>query len=113
MALSKEYLDALGKSPFATWFDDLHPPAAAKVKTAITRLEQGNASNVKSVGSGVSERIVDFGPGYRIYFGKDGDEIIILLGGGEKDGQQRDIELAITRWKDYKKKKKEEADATD
>jgi putative addiction module killer protein len=113
MAVSQEYLDAFGKSPFGNWFDGLHAPAAAKVKTAVTRLEQGNESNVKPVGSGVSERTVDFGPGYRIYFGKDGTEVIILLGGGEKGRQQSDIDSAIERWNDYKRRKKEEANATD
>ena len=74
--------------------------------TAIVRLEQGNFSNVKPVGSGVSEYRVDFGPGYRVYFGWDGDQIIILLGGGTKKRQQRDINLAIERWLDYKRRKK-------
>lgn len=74
--------------------------------TAVVRMEQGNFSNVKSVGSGVSEYRVDFGPGYRIYFGRDGDQIIILLGGGTKKRQERDIALAIERWQDYKRRKK-------
>jgi putative addiction module killer protein len=55
---------------------------AAKVTGAIIRMERGNFGNVKGVGPGVFEYVLDFGPGYRIYFGKDGDQIIILLGGG-------------------------------
>jgi len=82
------------------------PPAAAKVTAAIIRMEQGNFSNVKGVGSAVFEYVLNFGPGYRIYFGKDGDQIIILLGGGTKTRQQRDIKLAIERWQDYKRRKK-------
>lgn len=91
---------------YAQWFDDLHAPAAAKVTTAVVRMEQGNLSNVKAVGSGVAECRVDFGAGYRVYFGRDGDQIIILMGGGTKRRQQRDINLAIERWLDYKRRKK-------
>lgn len=80
--------------------------AAAKVTITITRLGQGNFSNVKGVGSGVYEYRIDFGPGYRIYFGKDGDRLVILLGGGTKKRQQRDITNAITLWHDYKRRKK-------
>lgn len=67
----------------------------------------GNVSNVKSAGEGVLEQKVDFGPGYRIYFGRDGDRVILLLGGGTKHRQQRDIADAIERWRDYKARKKE------
>ena len=103
----REYLDREGNSPFADWFDDLHPPAAAKVTMAVTRLGQGNFSNVKGVGSGVWEYKIDFGPGYRIYLGKDGDCLVILLGGGTKKRQNTDISEAIARWQDYKQRKKE------
>jgi putative addiction module killer protein len=81
------YLDQTGKSPFADWFDDLDSQASAKVTMAVTRLGQGNFSNVKGVGSGVSEYKIDFGPGYRIYTGKYGDHLVILLGGGTKKRQ--------------------------
>ena len=94
------------EAPTHNGFDDLPAQAAAKVTTAIARMEQGNFSNVKPVGSSVSEYTLDFGPGYRIYFGKDGDQIIILLGGGTKKRQQQDIKLAIGRWQDYKRRKK-------
>jgi putative addiction module killer protein len=70
-------------------------------------MELGNFSNVKGVGAGVLEYRIDFGPGYRIYFGKDGDLIVILLGGGTK-GQQHDIAAAHERWKDYKQRKPQE-----
>jgi putative addiction module killer protein len=69
----REYLDAEGKSPYAKWFDRLNVAAAVKVTTAVHRMKQGNFSNVKGVGAGVYEYRIDFGPGYRIYFGKDGD----------------------------------------
>ena len=101
-----EYLDEKGRSPFRRWFDRLDAVAAAKVAIALTRIEQGNTSNAKAVGGGVHEYRLDFGPGYRIYFGMDGAVLVILLGGGTKQGQQRDIDAAQGRWSDYKRRKK-------
>lgn len=101
-----EYLEQGGVSPFGRWFDQLDPIAAAKVTTALYRLEQGNTSNVKAVGKGVAEYRIDFGPGYRIYFGQDGDVLVILLGGGTKKGQNSDIQRAQLRWQQYKASKK-------
>lgn len=95
-----------GRSPYAGWFNGLGAQAAAKVAIAVTRLAQGNFSNVKGAGAGVFEYRLDFGPGYLIYFGKDGQRLIILLGGGTKKRQGHDIDDAITRWKDYKQRKK-------
>ena len=91
-----------GHQPFADWFADVEPVARAKVARAIARLEQGNLSNVKSVRAGVLECRLDFGPGYRIYFGRDGDTLVILLTGGTKRRQQRDIDEALSYWQDYK-----------
>lgn len=102
----REYETEGGRSPFGEWFEDLDAQAAAKVTTALTRLAQDNTSKVKGVGSGVFELKIDFGPGYRVYFGKDGPEIVILLGGGTKKKQQRDIEDAHDCWQDYKNRKK-------
>src|SRR5215469_10311647 len=101
----REYLDRQGRSPYKVWFDRLNAQAAAKVATAVTRLALGNMSNVKGVGSGVFELRIDFGPGYRVYFGKDGYHLIILLGGGTKQRQQRDINAATANWEDYKRRK--------
>ncbi len=101
------YLDHEGNSPFAVWFDDLNAPGAAKVTMAVTRLGQGNSSNVKGVGSGVWECKIDFGPANRIYLDKDGDRLVILLGGGTKKRQNTDISEAIARWQDYKQRRKE------
>src|ERR1700689_2630831 len=97
---------ATGKHPFATWFADLDGVASAKVTRAIVRLEQGNFSNVKSVGEGVLESRIDFGPGYRVYFGRDGEALVILLTGGTKRRQQRDIDAAHAYWRDYKQSKR-------
>lgn len=76
---------------------------------ALARLEQENFSNVKGVGSGVFEYKIDFGPGYRIYFGKDGDRIVILLGGGTKKRQRHDIRTAQECWAAYKRRKNQES----
>ncbi len=100
-----EYLQN-GVSVFEKWFDGLDALAAAKVATALYRLEQGNFSNVKSVGQGVSECKIDFGPGYRIYFGREGNRLVILLGGGSKKTQSRDIRNAQSLWAQYKTEKK-------
>ncbi|WNB76391.1 type II toxin-antitoxin system RelE/ParE family toxin [Methylomonas koyamae] len=105
-----EYTDTNGRSPFADWFNDLDAPVAAKIAAAIIRLEQGNFSNAKGVGAGVSEFRIDSGPGYRIYFGKDGERLVILLAGGTKKRQQQDIENAQARWADYKQRKRHRGD---
>jgi putative addiction module killer protein len=102
----QEYTTDEGASPFGRWFSALNPIAAAKITVAIARLATGNVSNVKGVGAGVLEQKVDFGPGYRIYFGRDGERLIILLGGGTKRRQQADIERAARCWEDYRARKK-------
>ena len=101
----REYLDRSGYSPFAAWTDRLNREAAAKVASALARMQQGNLSNAKGVGAGVYEYRIDFGPGYRIYFGKDGGRLVILLGGGTKKRQQEDSATALARWRDYKQRK--------
>lgn len=101
-----EYLDTAGNSPYRDWFESLSSQAAAKITVALTRIELGNLSNAKGVGAGVQEFRIDFGPGYRIYFGKDGDRLVILLAGGTKSRQQKDIAAAQMRWADYKKRKR-------
>ena len=100
------YIDENGKKRFAKWFDGLDAIAAAKVTIALTRIERGNLSNTKGVGAGVLEYKIDFGPGYRIYFGKDGDRLVILIGGGTKKRQDNDIAAAQECWADYKRRKK-------
>lgn len=108
MSRVREYQDAAGRSPYAAWFERLGPVAAAKVATAITRLELGNTANVKSVGAGVHELKVAHGPGYRVYFGNDAKTLVILLCGGTKKRQKDDIKKAKERWDDYKKRKRKE-----
>lgn len=102
-----EHLELSGRSPFAHWFERLEAQTAAKVTVALARIGQGNLSNAKGVGRGVQEYRINFGPGYRLYFGRDGAALVILLGGGTKQGQRRDIATAHARWQDYKTRKGE------
>ncbi|MDE0661784.1 MAG: type II toxin-antitoxin system RelE/ParE family toxin [Gammaproteobacteria bacterium] len=103
-----EFVDARGNSPFGRWVDGLDRHASARVAMALYRMEMGNLSNAKGVGGGVLEYRIDFGPGYRIYFGRDGDALIILLGGGTKARQRRDIEAAVALWREYRRNKRRE-----
>lgn len=105
MIVIKEFVEKTGRSPFAAWFNHLDHMAAAKVTTAIYRLEQHNFSNVKNLGGGVLEYKIDFGPGYRLYFGREGNEWIILLCGGTKKQQSRDVKSARQKWAEYKQYK--------
>jgi putative addiction module killer protein len=93
-----EYQTSAGVSPFSTWFEALDAVVAAKVTVLLTRLSLGNTSSVKSIGDGLPELKLDFGPGYRVYFARDGSQLVILLGGGSKKKQQRDIDLAKASW---------------
>jgi len=108
MVRALEYVDKHGKCLFRDWYMGLEARAAAKIRTRVVRLEQGNVSNVKSVGEGVSECKIDYGPGYRIYFGRDGEELVLLLNGGHKKTQESDIKTAKILWKEYKSRKKKE-----
>jgi len=99
-----ELLREDGISPYAEWFDKLDATAAAKVTTAVVRVEQGNLSNVKWF-RGIGECRIDWGPGYRVYLARDGFKIIVLLGGGTKKGQQKDIDRAVALWENYKQRK--------
>lgn len=103
----QQYIDEHGKNPFKAWFDSLNGQAGSKVAAALERIAMGNTSNVKSVGDGVSEYRIDWGPGYRVYFGKDGELLVILIGGGTKKRQQSDIAAAKQKWSEYKRRKKQ------
>jgi putative addiction module killer protein len=103
----REYRELDGSSPFGEWRGRLDAGPRQRVTTTILRMGLGNFSNVKGVGAGVFECKINFGPGYRVYFGKDGEEIVILLGGGTKRRQQNDIQVALGRWENYKQRKKQ------
>ena len=93
-----------GSSPYASWFNSLGADVAAKVTTAKLRMQLGNLSNVAWF-RGIGEYKIDYGPGWRIYLAKDGVQLIVLLGGGSKKGQQRDIDQALELWQQYKRRK--------
>ena len=89
--------------PFIDWFESLRDQRTrTRIRGRLTRLEVGNFGDCQSVGEGVFELRFHFGPGYRVYFGEVGDTLILLLCGGDKSSQQRDIERAKTYWQDYK-----------
>jgi putative addiction module killer protein len=96
-----EYIRSDGSNPFKAWFDDLDAQAAAKVATAVLRLEMGITSNVRWIGT-IGEYRIDWEPGYRLYLGRDGEALIILLVGGTKRRQRADIEKAKLMFAEYK-----------
>lgn len=102
----REYLDDQGRSPFNRWFRRLDATAAARIVSVLARIEAGNLSDVKSLGGGILEKRIHAGPGYRIYFGQDGADLVILLGGGTKRRQRHDIQQAKWRWMDYRQRKR-------
>jgi putative addiction module killer protein len=83
----REYHDRLGRSPFREWRESLNPEARRRATMGLYRVGLGDFSNVQGVGAGVYECRINFGPGCRVYFGKDGEQIVILLGGGTKQRQ--------------------------
>jgi len=103
----QEYLDGDGASRFSQWFVSLDTQAALKVTTYLARLETGNTSALKSLGKGLWECRIHWGPGLRIYLGRDGDRLVILLGGGTKRRQSKDVDQAMKAWAEYKKRQKE------
>lgn len=91
-----------GKYPFLEWLESLRDiNARAKIRTRLDRVEAGNLGDYKPVGNGVCELRIDYGPGYRVYFGQVGTTIILLLCGGDKSTQEKDILQAIKYWTDY------------
>ncbi len=104
----REYVDGRGRRPFHRWFSGLEPVAAARVNSALERIADGNLSNIRGVGGGLLECRLHFGPGYRIYLGRDGAALVILLAGGTKARQQQDIEKARELWREYGRRKREE-----
>jgi putative addiction module killer protein len=100
----REYIAQDGSVPFKKWFDGLNSLAAAKISTALVRIELGKTSNIKWF-SGLGEYVIDWGPGYRIYFFQEGLDIIVLLGGGTKTRQKRDIDRARKLLSEHKSRR--------
>jgi putative addiction module killer protein len=103
MLTIREYLDDIGRSPFRQWLVGLDQVARARIQARILRFELGNLGDHKQVGGGVWEARLDFGPGYRIYFGRSGRDLVLLLVGGDKGSQRKDINLAKEFWATYLK----------
>ena len=97
----REYLTPDGGSPYRDWLERLDTMVRARVQARVFRFEFGNLGDHKSVGGGVWEARLAFGPGYRIYFGIDRKTVILLLLGGEKGSQTKDIRKARKHWVDY------------
>jgi putative addiction module killer protein len=98
------YETASGKKPFEEWVEGLDHIVASRVEARINRLIQGNLGDVKPVGEGVSELRLAFGSGFRVYFAQFQNEIIVLLCGGDKSSQSKDIEIAHNYWADFKRR---------
>lgn len=98
----REYLDAEGHSPFREWLNSLEVPARARVQARILRFETGNLGDHRGVGGGVFEARLTHGPGYRIYFGRLSGSVVLLLLGGTKARQGRDVSRARAYWKTYR-----------
>ncbi len=96
-----EYATDEGQTPFRVWLRTLDVATRARVQARLFRFEAGNLGDHKSVGEGVWEARLPFGPGYRVYFGKDGTAIILLLVGGDKATQKKDIQRARRYWAEY------------
>ena len=97
----RECVSAEGRNHFRDWLDSLAVAVRARIQARVLRFETGNLGDHKSVGEGVWEARIMFGPGYRIYFGKEGRSIILLLLGGDKSSQAGDIRRARHLWKEY------------
>ena len=99
-----EYETSNGKSPFSEWLLGLKDISArAVIRKRLNRIRIGNFGNTRSIGDGVFELKIDYGPGYRVYYGLDGDTLVVLLCGGDKGSQDRDIQKAKKYWQDYRR----------
>lgn len=108
-AVSKTLIDYEtlgGKCPVREWLDELDGPITARIEARIKRIALGNYGDVKPVGDGISELRIMFGSGYRVYFAQHGNEIIVLLCGGDKSSQTGDVKNAKTYWEDFKRRNK-------
>ena len=101
------YITEDGIDYFDRWMRRQNPQVRARVQTRIDRIQLGNFGDHRGVGSGVFELRLNYGPGYRIYYGRDGDELVILLGGGLKRRQSQDIEMAQAQWRAYRQERRD------
>lgn len=99
------YIAEQNREPFSEWLVSLRDgKARAKIRVRLDRVSQGNLGDCRSVGEGVQELRIDYGPGYRVYFGQEGAAIVLLLCGGDKNTQAKDIETAKRYWNEYRRR---------
>ncbi|ABL00716.1 type II toxin-antitoxin system RelE/ParE family toxin [Pelobacter propionicus] len=99
------YVTETGSKPFKVWLETLRDVSGrAKIRVRLDRARLGNLGDHKAVGGGVLEMRIDYGPGYRVYFGKDGNRLLLLLIGGDKSTQSRDIQTAMEYWQEHQKR---------
>jgi putative addiction module killer protein len=102
-----EYEDEHGNSPYADWLTNLRDARAlAKIIMRVDRMELGLFGDTEPIGDGLSELRIHYGPGYRVYYGKEGQQVYLLLCGGDKSSQKKDIKKAKAYWQDHKRRKK-------
>jgi putative addiction module killer protein len=102
------YVTEEGKVPFIDWLKALKDSSArAKIRVRLDRVRLGNLGDYKALGNGISELRIKYGPGYRVYYGQSGKKIILLLIGGDKSSQQKDIKKAQKFWEDYRRRENE------
>ncbi len=101
----KRYIKQNGAVPFAEWFGSLRDVnAKIRIDKRLERVSSGNLGDCRSVGEGVCELKIDYGQGYRVYFGQVGSAIVLLLCGGDKSTQDQDISKAYEYWRDYERR---------
>ena len=105
-----EYEDEHGTSLYADWLKSLRDARAkAKIVLRVDRMELGLFGDSQSIGDGLSELRIHYGPGYRVYYGKEGQQIYLLLCGGDKSSQSKDIKKAKACWKNHKRRKQNDS----
>lgn len=103
------YLTETGKKPFKDWLDNVRDiTARQKIRIRLDRVRLGNLGKNRSVGEGVYELKIDYGPGYRVYYALEKKTLILLLMGGDKSSQNKDIARAGKYWQDHKRRKKDD-----
>ncbi len=98
------YLTAINKKPFKEWMDGLDINTRAKIRIRLDRVRLGNLGKNRHVGEGVYELKIDYGPGYRVYYALNGKTVVLLLVGGDKSTQRKDILQAKAYWQDHKER---------
>ena len=107
MARVVHYVARDGRDHFGRWLQAQTYQTRVRLQSRINRIKLGNFGDHRGVGRGVSELRIHFGPGYRVYYGRDGDDLVLLLAGGTKNRQARDIQQAQALWSEYRQEKRD------